>query len=88
MLYVLFGRNDNDCLLAVSVSVGGGQPSSTSIYPLVAGRGTEFRYNSLRVEQRFSKGTLQAASWVEIYSMTQGEKERYEHWDNFVMEIA
>lgn len=42
MLYVLFGRNDDDCLLAASVSVGGGgQPSSTSIYPLVAGRGTD-----------------------------------------------
>uniref|UniRef100_K1PX51 Uncharacterized protein n=1 Tax=Magallana gigas TaxID=29159 RepID=K1PX51_MAGGI len=43
---------------------------------------------ALRFEQRFGKGTLQAASQVEFNAMTQGSEESLEQWGDRVMEVA
>lgn len=82
-----YGWNDDDCLLALSVSVEG--PALKYFY-ILSSRGEELSFPEIasRFEQRFGKGTLQAASQVEFYSMSQGEEESLEQWGDRVMEIA
>lgn len=82
-----YGWSDDDCLLALSVSVEG--PALKYFY-ILSSRGEELSFPEIasRFEQRFGKGTLQAASQVEFYSMTQGEEESLEQWGDRVMEIA
>ena len=74
-----YGWTDDDSLLALSVSVEG---PALKYFHILSSRGEEMSFGelALRFEQRFGKGTLQAASQVEFNAMTQGSEESLEQW--------
>lgn len=82
-----YGWNDDDSLLALSVSVEG---PALRYFHLLSSRGEDMTFHEItaRFKQRFSKGTLQAASQVEFNSMIQAAKESLEQWGDRVMETA
>lgn len=82
-----YGWTDDDSLLALSVSVEG---PALKYFHILSSRGEEMSFGELasRFEQRFGKGTLQAASQVEFNAMTLGSEESLEQWGDRVMEVA
>ena len=82
-----YGWNDDDYLLALSVSVEG---PALRYFHILSSRGERMTFVEIasRFEQRFGKGILQAASQVDFISMTQEIDESLEQWADRVIETA
>ena len=82
-----YGWNDDDSLLALSVSVEGPALRYFHILSFYRERLT-FGEIISRFMQRFSKGTLRAAHHLEFSFMTQWSEESVEQWGDRVVKAA
>lgn len=81
------GWCDADCLFALSLTLEG---VALKYFDILRRRGTTLIFQEviLRLEERFGKTFLRAASQLEFNSITQKPEEPIEQWGNRVMDLA